>query len=592
VTYSVVFSESGLAASLVWKVTVNGVTDMLATTVGTDSLTWTGLPNGSYAYSITDIPSWNESTLPYNGNVAVSGGTTTEPTLVYSKVTYTITFSEIGLPAGENFQVTVGREVQGVTTDGGNDSLSFLAPNGSSAYTITDVSGWGQSTLPYSGSVLVAGLAVVEPTLVYTQETYSVVFTESGLPGGTNWSVTFAGTPENTTGTQLTFTEPNGTYSYVLGVVPGFSPSPGFGSKIVNGVDLSVGIAFTIVTYTVTFSESGLPGGTSWGVTIGVTTHTSTGAAVLFAEPNGTYGYSIGLVPGYAPSSPTGSVVVNGGPASTPVPFTQVKYTITYHESGLPGVGKRWSVAVGGLLQSGVGTSLVFSVPNGSFSYRISGPSGFEVSAVLPPTGTVVVNGASLAVSVTFLRGPTYTISFHEVGLRTLTSWCVTIDSSSCSTTANVVFKNLTPGTYSYAIGAFGGMTTVVKLGAVSVGASGSTTVGPGRVFQVRFTYPVTFTESGLPGGTLWKVASGGILGTSTGTTIVLDLTNHSYSFSVTHLRGYVATPASGRILVAGAPLAIAVHFALAPVHEPALALAGGPVATWLTRAIAALRLG
>ena len=291
VTYSVVFSESGLAASLVWKVTVNGVMEMLATTVGTDTLTWTGLPNGTYAYSITAISGWNESTLPYGGNVTVSGGTTTEPTLVYSKLTYVVTFSEVGLPADQNFQVTVGREVQSVTTDGGNDTLSFLAPNGTSSYTIADVSGWGQSTLPYSGTVLVAGFAVTEPTLVYTQETYSVVFTESGLPGGTNWSVTFAGTPQNTTGSGLTFTEPNGTYSFVLGLVPGYSPSPGFGSKTVNGAGVSVGIAFTVVTYAVTFSESGLPGGTSWSVTIGVTTHTSTGAAVLFAEPNGTYGY-------------------------------------------------------------------------------------------------------------------------------------------------------------------------------------------------------------------------------------------------------------------------------------------------------------
>ena len=592
VTYSVVFSESGLVSSLVWQVTVNGVLDMLATNGLTDTLTWTGLPNGTYAYSITDLSGWNESTLAYNGNVAVSGGTTTEPTLVYSKVTYTVTFTETGLPASENFQVTLGREVQGVTTDGGNDTLSFLVSNGTYAYTIADVSGWEQSTLPYVGSVLVAGFAVSEPTLVYTQVTYSVIFTESGLPGGTNWSVTFAGIPQNTTGTELTFTEPNGTYSYVLGVVPGFSPSPGFGSKTVNGANTSVGIAFTVVTYTVTFTESGLPGGTSWGVTIGVTTHTSTGSVILFAEPNGTYGYSVGLVPGYSPTSPTGSVLVNGGPASAAVPFTQVKYTITYHESGLPGVGKRWSVAVGGLLESSVGTSISFSVPNGSFAYRVNGPSGYEVSAVLPPSGTVAVNGASVTVLVTFLRGPTYTITFHEVGLRALTSWCVTIDSTTCSTTSNVAFKNLTPGTYSYAIGSFTGMTTVVKLTGVSVGASGSTSVGPGRLFQIRYTYPVTFTESGLPGGTSWKVAAGGVSQTSTGTTIVLDLTNGSYGFAVTHIRGYVASPASGRIMVAGAPLAISIRFSIAPAHEPTLGTVEGPVATWLTRAIAGVRLG
>jgi hypothetical protein len=150
-TYSVTFSESGLPCGLTWKVTVNGVSKSLTTDGGTDSLTWTGLASGTYAYSIAGISGWHQATLPYGGSVVVSGASVTEPTLVYTQVTYTVTFSETGLPSGTTWWVTLN----GVTKSSTTSTITFTEPNGTYSYTIGTVAKYGAN--PCSGSVTVNG---------------------------------------------------------------------------------------------------------------------------------------------------------------------------------------------------------------------------------------------------------------------------------------------------------------------------------------------------------------------------------------------------------------------------------------------------
>ncbi|EQD43571.1 hypothetical protein B1B_13753, partial [mine drainage metagenome] len=51
--------------------------------------------------------------------------------------------------------------------------------------------------------------------------------------------------------------------------------------------------------YTVSFSETGLPGGTPWSVTLNGSTQSSTTNVIAFSESNGTYGYTIVDVSGW-----------------------------------------------------------------------------------------------------------------------------------------------------------------------------------------------------------------------------------------------------------------------------------------------------
>jgi type VI secretion system secreted protein VgrG len=73
-------------------------------------------------------------------------------------------------------------------------------------------------------------------------------------------------------------------------------------------------------------------------------------------------------------------------------------------------------------------------------------------------------------------------------------------------------------------------------------------------------TYPVTFTESGLPAATSWSVTFGGVQGSSTTTTIGFTAVSGTYPFAI-NLAGYIATPASGKVTVNGAAAGKSISF-------------------------------
>ncbi|MGC8636594.1 MAG: DUF7619 domain-containing protein, partial [Thermoprotei archaeon] len=128
---------------------------------------------------------------------------------------------------------------------------------------------------------------------------YAVTFSESGLPPGDSWSVTLNGQTQSSSSSTITFTEPNGTYSYFIGKVGGYYAEPSSGSVVVNGKPSGVYVSFSTVKYPITFSESGLPPGTSWSVTLNGQTRSSTSSQIVFEEVPGTYSYSVGQLTGY-----------------------------------------------------------------------------------------------------------------------------------------------------------------------------------------------------------------------------------------------------------------------------------------------------
>ncbi|MEM3907806.1 MAG: hypothetical protein QXZ17_13275, partial [Nitrososphaerota archaeon] len=82
------------------------------------------------------------------------------------------------------------------------------------------------------------------PIAIRAPLTYTVEFTQTGLPSGTLWSVTLNGTTESSTSTSISFSEPNGTYSYAIGSVKGFSVSLPSGTITVNGASQTVNVYF------------------------------------------------------------------------------------------------------------------------------------------------------------------------------------------------------------------------------------------------------------------------------------------------------------------------------------------------------------
>lgn len=90
------------------------------------------------------------------------------------------------------------------------------------------------------------------------------------------------------------------------GVIPGFKSSASTPSG---------------KTYEVTFTESGLPSGTSWSVTLSGTLQSSAGTTIDFSEPNGTHSFSVGSVGVFDPTPSTGNVTVSGLPVNEQITF-------------------------------------------------------------------------------------------------------------------------------------------------------------------------------------------------------------------------------------------------------------------------------
>jgi outer membrane protein assembly factor BamB len=77
-------------------------------------------------------------------------------------------------------------------------------------------------------------------------QSYSVSFTESGLPSGAEWWVDLGGENQSSTSNIITFFESDGTYFYSVGASD-YTASPSTGSVTVDGTNSSEQVIFTIV---------------------------------------------------------------------------------------------------------------------------------------------------------------------------------------------------------------------------------------------------------------------------------------------------------------------------------------------------------
>ena len=116
----------------------------------------------------------------------------------------------------------------------GNYTLAVSSPGYVSYFTTVDVS-------PFEYLYLNITL---EPKF------YGITFTENGLPSGVSWSVTLNGTTKSSSSSNITFLVPNGTYSYSIAPISGYTilSMPGYNetteSLTVNGYNLSYPVTF------------------------------------------------------------------------------------------------------------------------------------------------------------------------------------------------------------------------------------------------------------------------------------------------------------------------------------------------------------
>jgi hypothetical protein len=297
----------------------------------------TSSAGGSGTLNFTEPPGVLPFTIAapngYAVRSVVGGGSPSLSSAVISgKTTLTVTFAplvpfvfaELGLPAGTAWTVAIVPDPatgeappSQQQTIAGTEMTYFVLPY-TYAFTIGAVPGFTSN--PRSGTYSVTGTDSI--VNVQFSRNYSVEFEESGLPTGTGWTVWMGGVGQSSTGGSLTFSLPNGTYSYQVGAPLGYSTSPVDGTLTVRGAGVVQNVPFAPTTYTVTFSETGLASGTTWHVLLDGIGLSGSGATLSYPMWIGTWAYTIGLPSGCSSASPSsGSVVVVNGTVRVSVRF-------------------------------------------------------------------------------------------------------------------------------------------------------------------------------------------------------------------------------------------------------------------------------
>jgi hypothetical protein len=155
--------------------------------------------------------------------------------------------------------------------------------------------------------------------------------------------------------------------------------------------------------YPVTFTETGLPPGSAWSVTLNGSTQSSNGSTIQFLEPVGNYSFRLGAVPGYTPRSYSGGIEVINAPVTFTdefAPTVPAHTEVTFDETGLP-TGTPWSITLNGTDLASTGTSVRFSEPNGTYPYLVGSVSGYTPS---PSSGRVSVLGLNVSTAIEYSK--------------------------------------------------------------------------------------------------------------------------------------------------------------------------------------------
>ncbi|MCI4323734.1 MAG: hypothetical protein L3K03_06925 [Thermoplasmata archaeon] len=258
-------------------------------------------------------------------------------------------------------------------------------------------------------------LSVISDDSTLPQE--PVTFTEQGLRNGATWSVTVGLTSEASDNSTAALWEVNGSYNYSV-MADGYRA--GSGTFSVNMAPVAVAVHFVLVTYNVTFSESGLPSGGGWYLNAsGESSVLSTMAAVTEPWGNGSYVYYVASVNrSYAPMPVSTPITVAGNPVETSVHFQLVTFAVTFVAHGLP-ASATWVVNITGQPPlSSTSAVITIDLPNGTYplTVPIVGSGSSESYAPEDSIQEFTVDGSNLTEVLTFQGEPPGTCPGYNCG--------------------------------------------------------------------------------------------------------------------------------------------------------------------------------
>jgi hypothetical protein len=164
-----------------------------------------------------------------NQKIYTVGLTSDTLTVISPQTFYSVTVTEKGLPAGTSWTLRLSNGEIFTTTGA---SITFSAEN-DTPYSYTLMS----ENSSYAGTPgtfsLSGGSGTVQASFSLLK--YTVDIKETGLPSGTKWFVNISGTMYSSSTDELAVQLPNGTYSYTVNGISGYSLTNGTGSLTVSG---------------------------------------------------------------------------------------------------------------------------------------------------------------------------------------------------------------------------------------------------------------------------------------------------------------------------------------------------------------------
>jgi thermopsin len=224
---------------------------------------------------------------------------------------------------------------------------------------------------------------------------FPVLIAETGLPAGTAWDVEVVALPPEslpyggiaalTASSTVAELPAQVLFEAVFGLVTGYTNAPTYTVFYVTdqgvieidptGPASDVAVRYTSApaqSGTLVFTQTGLPAGTAWSVTVGTAPWSSTTGGVANPVTPGTYSYTVGTVVGYAPTPSGGMATVSAG-AVTTVSIAFAPTTGWIAGTVVPSSASVW---VDGTAVSTTGGAFNVSVPGGTHSVRAAA-SGF-----------------------------------------------------------------------------------------------------------------------------------------------------------------------------------------------------------------------
>jgi hypothetical protein len=205
-------------------------------------------------------------------------------------------------------------------------------------------------------------------------------------------------------------------------------------------------------TYPVNLSESNLPSGASWSITVDGAERTSTTPTMEWNETNGTYSFEVGSPvengPGvqFVASPSAGTFSVTGAATNETIPFVE-QFNLT--TSVLPSGAGTISPA-GGWFNAGSDVELSAVAAEGHAFVNWSGEGTGSYSGAADPA-YVVVN-APLAETANFSTATTYPLTVTESGLGPGLTWRASVNGVTLNSTSTSIVFYEPNGSYSYSV--------------------------------------------------------------------------------------------------------------------------------------------